>query len=80
MIATKEKDREGMRAAGKVVKAALDAAREFIKPGITTLEIDAVVEEAIRSMGATPSSKGYQGFPNASCISVTTSSCTVSRR
>ena len=30
MIATKEKDREGMRAAGKVVKAALDAAREFI--------------------------------------------------
>lgn len=70
MIAAKEKDREGMRAASRVVKAALEAAREFVRPGVTTLEIDAVVEEAIRSMGATPSSKGFHGYPNASCISV----------
>ncbi len=70
MIVKTDSDREGMRAAGKVVKAALDAAERFIKAGVTTLEIDAVVEETIRSMGATPSSKGFHGYPNASCISV----------
>ncbi|MCH5165376.1 MAG: type I methionyl aminopeptidase [Clostridiales bacterium] len=70
MIVKTDQERNGMRAASRVVKAALDAAERFIKPGVTTLEIDAVVEETIRSFGATPSSKGYQGYPNASCISV----------
>ena len=70
MIAKTDSEREGMSAASRVVKAALDAAEKFIKPGVTTLEIDAIVEEVIRSHGATPSSKGFQGYPNASCISV----------
>ncbi|MCH5162691.1 MAG: type I methionyl aminopeptidase [Clostridiales bacterium] len=70
MIVKTDKDREGMRAASKVVKAALDAAAAFIRPGVTTLDIDAVVEEAIRKAGGTPSSKGFHGYPNASCISV----------
>lgn len=70
MIVKSDKERDGMRAASRVVKAALTEAERFIKPGVTTLEIDAVIEEVIRSMGATPSSKGYQGYPNASCISV----------
>lgn len=70
MIVKTDKEREGMRAASRVVKAALDAAEQFIKPGVTTLEIDAVVEKVIRSYGATPSSKGFEGYPNASCISV----------
>ncbi len=70
MIVKNDAERAGMRAASKVVKEALDAAQNFIKPGVTTLEIDAVVEETIRKMGAIPSSKGFQGYPNASCISV----------
>lgn len=70
MIVKTEAERNGMRAASRVVKAALDAAERFIKVGVTTLEIDAVIEETIRSLGATPSSKGFQGYPNASCISV----------
>lgn len=70
MIVKSDKEREGMRAASRVVKAALDAAEKFIRPGVTTLEIDAVVEETIRGLGAIPSSKGYQGYPNAACISV----------
>lgn len=70
MICKSKADFDGMRAASRVVKAALDAAREVVKPGVTTLEIDAVVEKTIRSMGAIPSSKGFQGYPNASCISV----------
>lgn len=70
MIVKTDKEREGMRAASRVVKAALDAAERFIKPGVTTAEIDAVVEKAIRVMGAIPSTKGFEGYPNASCISV----------
>lgn len=70
MICKSDKEREGMRAASRVVKAALDAAERVIRVGVTTLEIDAVIEETIRGMGATPSSKGYCGYPNASCISV----------
>lgn len=70
MIVKTDKERDGMRAASRVVKAALDAAEAFIKPGVTTLEIDAVVEETIRGMGAIPSSKGFQGYPNASCVSI----------
>ena len=70
MIAKSDKEREGMRAASRVVKAALDAAERFIKPGVSTLEIDAVIEETIRSLGGIPSSKGFCGYPNASCISV----------
>lgn len=63
-------EREGMRAASRVVKAALDAAEKIIKPGITTIEIDSVIEKVIRGYGAIPSSKGFEGYPNASCISV----------
>ena len=70
MIVKLDGERNGMRAAGKVVKAALDAAQNFIKPGVTTLEIDAVIEETIRGMGAIPSTKGFEGYPNSSCISV----------
>lgn len=70
MIVKTEQERNGMRAASRVVKAALDAAERFVKAGVTTLEIDAVVEETIRSMGAIPSEKGYKGYPNASCVSV----------
>lgn len=70
MIVKTDKEREAMRAASRVVKAALDAAERFIVPGVTTIEIDKVVEDVIRSFGATPSSKGFEGYPNASCVSV----------
>lgn len=70
MIVKSEADRAGMRAAGKVVKAALEAAEQVVREGVTTLEIDAVVEKTIRALGAIPSSKGFEGYPNASCISI----------
>ncbi len=70
MIVKYDTERNGMRAASRVVKAALDEAQNMIRPGVTTLEIDAVIEKTIRAMGAIPSSKGFCGYPNASCISV----------
>ncbi|MDZ7331808.1 MAG: type I methionyl aminopeptidase [candidate division KSB1 bacterium] len=43
---------------------------QFIRPEITTLEIDRLVEQYIRSRGARPAFKGYRGFPASVCISI----------
>jgi methionyl aminopeptidase len=61
---------EKMRAAGLVVAAALDAMREAVAPGVSTADLDAIAEKAIRDRGAVPSFKGYQGFPASICASV----------
>jgi methionyl aminopeptidase len=42
----------------------------MIRPGIETVEIDRAVEALIRSRGATPSFKGYYGYPASTCISI----------
>ena len=60
---------ERIKDAGKIVNEALLAAGEIIKPGITTAEINNVVEKIITAHGARPSFKNYNGFPAASCIS-----------
>ncbi len=59
-----------MRRAGLVVGETLALLREQVRPGMTTAELDAVAEDAIRSRGATPSFLGYQGFPASICVSV----------
>jgi methionyl aminopeptidase len=59
-----------MAAAGAIVAAALIATREAAKPGVSTLELDAIAEEVIRSAGAVPSFKGYHGFTGTICSSV----------
>jgi methionyl aminopeptidase len=65
-----EKEIEIMRRAGQVVAQTLHMVGENIKPGMTTAELDRLIEEFIRSQGAIPAFKGYQGFPAASCISI----------
>lgn len=59
-----------MREAGLVVAAALAAVQEAVKPGVTTADLDQIAEDVIRSHGAVPSFKGYQGFPATICSSV----------
>jgi methionyl aminopeptidase len=61
---------EGMRAAGLVVARTLARLAESVKPGITTADLDDIAEDSIRSAGATPSFKGYHGFPASICASV----------
>ena len=61
---------ELMRAAGKILgKVHQDLGKE-LKPGMTTLEIDRIGEEMIRSYGCIPSFKNYQGYPASVCVSV----------
>ena len=59
-----------MRKAGLVVGETLELLRSSVRAGITTGELDAIAEDNIRSSGATPSFKGYHGFPGSICASV----------
>ncbi len=59
-----------MRKAGRVVAVTLAALARQVRPGITTLELDRLAESTIRAQGATPSFKGYRGFPASVCVSV----------
>ncbi len=61
---------ELMRRAGKITAAARAVAREMVKPGVTTQEIDKAVYEFITSQGATPSFLHYNGYPASVCVSV----------
>ena len=71
MIVTKSAaELEIMRQAGRVTAAALRAVGEAVRPGVTTGELDALAEDAIRSAGAVPAFKGYHGFPASLCTSV----------
>jgi methionyl aminopeptidase len=60
---------EGMARAGELVAETIALVGENIRPGITTGELDRIAEEFIRERGGVPTSKGYRGFPAATCIS-----------
>lgn len=64
-----------MAEAGKILTACHHELRQFIRPGITTKEIDRFVEEFILSRGATAEQKGYRGYPFATCASVNDEIC-----
>ena len=61
---------EAMRLAGKITAAARALAREMVKPGVTTQQIDKAVFHFIREQGAIPSFLHYNGYPASVCISV----------
>ena len=61
---------ELMRRAGKITAAARALARDMVKPGVTTQQIDEAVYQFITSQGATPSFLNYSGFPASACISI----------
>ena len=61
---------KSMRAAGLVVARTLRTLAGAVVPGVTTAELDALAEREIRAAGATPSFKGYHGYPASICTSV----------
>jgi methionyl aminopeptidase len=58
-----------MAAAGAVVAGALALMEERLEPGISMLELDRIADAYIAAQGGVPTSKGYKGFPAATCIS-----------
>ena len=61
---------ELLRAANQIVARTLAEVAKVIAPGVTTLKLDTIAEEYIRSQGAVPVFKGYGGFPGTLCVSV----------
>jgi len=59
-----------MRKAGRITAEALLVAKEAIRPGISTKEIDTKIHDFIKRCGAVPSFLGYGGFPGSACISI----------
>jgi methionyl aminopeptidase len=59
-----------MREAGLVVGHTLETLKAAVTPGMSTADLDAIAEEAIRGEGAIPSFKGYRGFPACICTSI----------
>lgn len=59
-----------MRRAGKIVGEVLSMVDTEIKDGMTTAALDSLIEDYIRSKGAEPAFKNYQGFPASACISI----------
>jgi len=59
-----------MREAGRIVALAHRAVQPHILPGANTRMLNQIIEQTILSLGATPSFKHYNGFPDASCISI----------
>lgn len=71
MISIKsEKEIELLRVAGKIVGDTHHYLEKYLKPGITTKELDQLAEDFIRKQDATPSFKGLYGFPGSVCISL----------
>lgn len=56
-----------MRQAGQIVATVLREIAQQVQPGMTTKDLDAYAETRIRELGATPSFKGYHGFPGSIC-------------
>jgi methionyl aminopeptidase len=59
-----------MQRPGEIVGGAHRRVREVVQPGVTTGEVDELVEQYIREEGGKPAFKGYRGFPASICISV----------
>ena len=59
-----------MREACRISAGALQLVGKCVEPGISTLELDKIAEDYIRSQGATPNFKGYSGYPATACISI----------
>ena len=59
-----------MRRSGRIVRQVLEAAREAVAPGVSTMDLERVAERTIRDLGAKPAFKGYYDYPCVLCTSV----------
>ena len=59
-----------MKDAGRITGEALLVARDMVRPGVSTYEIDAAIRHYIEKCGAAPTFLGYGGFPASACVSI----------
>ena len=61
---------EKMRRSGRLVRQVLDAVKEVVAPGVTTMDLERVAEAKIKELGAKPAFKGLYEYPCVLCTSV----------
>jgi len=59
-----------MHRAGRLAAATLDHVTPHVRPGVTTGELDRIVDAFMREHGGVPATLGYRGYPKSCCISV----------
>jgi methionyl aminopeptidase len=70
IILKSEREINYLRDAGRIVAETHQEVKNAVKPGVTTLDLDEIAEEYIKSRGAVPSFKGFHGFTGNICASV----------
>jgi methionyl aminopeptidase len=65
-----EEEREGMRRAGRFNAQLMDYLRQFVRPGVSTGELDRLVDRYTREHGHTPACLGYKDYPKTICTSI----------
>ena len=70
IIIKSQREIEYLREAGRITAGAHKVVSEYIRPGISTKELDDVVEKYLLAQGAVPAFKGYHGFPASICASI----------
>ena len=70
IIIKSKREIELMREPCKVTAELLHDLEDFVKPGLSTMDVNNFVEKRITGHGMTPTFKGYGGFPAAACVSV----------
>ena len=63
-------DFAGMREAGRLAAETLDMITEWVRPGVTTGELDRACHDFIAGRGAVPATLGYRGYQHSSCVSI----------
>ncbi|WP_018658845.1 type I methionyl aminopeptidase [Allofustis seminis] len=70
-----EREIEEMKKSGKLLASIHEALRDFIKPGVTGMEVDQFFEKRIKEAGGIPAQIGYEGYKYATCVSVNDEIC-----
>ena len=74
MIKTPEQI-EGIREAGRINTLVLDEVAKHIKAGMTTNDINEIVDKKTRELGGIPAPLNYEGFPKSVCTSINDAVC-----
>ena len=69
MCIREDRELEALRAAGRIVRLALEAMRAAVAPGVTTATLDALAGDVLRAQGARSAPRLVYQFPGETCIS-----------
>ena len=70
IICKSKSEIEKMRQSGRIVRQVLEAVREKVAPGVSTMDLERTAEKKVKDLGAKPAFKGYYDYPCVLCTSV----------